>query len=120
MDPDRRRSLMVNLSVLGIASAIAIPYLPAGAEFRRNLYRDRESCIRDYSADQCEGPQNSAGSGGGAHGGGSWRGPRYYSDRSLPDARTDPGAGRFGLSSSSETSIRGGFGRVGRALRAVG
>ena len=72
MDPDRRRSLMVNLSVLGIASAIAIPYLPAGAELRRNLYRDRESCIRDYSADQCEGPQNSAGSGGGAHGGGFW------------------------------------------------
>jgi hypothetical protein len=120
MDPDRRRSLMVNLSVLGIASAIAIPYLPAGAEFRRNLYRDRESCMRDYSADQCEGPQNSAGSGGSAHGGGVWRGPRYYSDRSLPEARSDPGAGRFGLSSGNETSIRGGFGRVGRALRAVG
>jgi hypothetical protein len=120
MDPDRRRSLMVNLSVLGIASAIAIPYLPAGAEFRRNLYGDRESCIRDYSADQCERPQNGAGSGGGAHGGGLWRGPRYYSDRSLPEARSDPGAGRLGLASGNETSIRGGFGRVGRALRAVG
>jgi hypothetical protein len=120
MDPDRRRSLMVNLSVLGIASAIAIPYLPAGADFRRNVYRDRESCIRDYSADQCEAPRNSSGSGGGGVGGGSWRGPRYYADRSLPEARADPGAGRFGLSSGIETSVRGGFGRVGRALRAVG
>ena len=120
MDPDRRRSLMVNLSVLGIASAIAIPYLPAGAEFRRNLYRDRESCIRDYSADQCEAPRNSTGSGGVSGGGGAWRGPRYYSDRSLPEARGDPGAGRYGLSSSAETSVRGGFGRIGRAMRAVG
>jgi hypothetical protein len=119
MDPDRRRSLMVNLSVLGIAGAIAIPYLPAGAEFRRNMYRDRESCIRDYSADQCE-ARNSTGGGGGGVGGGSWRGPRYYSDRSLPEARGDPGAGRFGLSNGVETSSRGGFGRVGRALRAVG
>jgi hypothetical protein len=118
MDPDRRRSLMVNLSVLGIASAMAIPYLPAGAEFRRNLYRDRESCIRDYSADQCEAPRNSTGSGGVS--GGGWHGPRYYADRSLPEARADPGAGRFGLSSGIETSIRGGFGRLGRGLRAVG
>ena len=119
MDPDRRRSLMVNLSALGIASAIAIPYLPAGAEFRRNFYGDRESCIRDYSVDQCEAPRNSAGSGG-VSSGGAWRGPRYYSDRSLPEARGDPGAGRFGLSSGVETSIRGGFGRIGRGLRAVG
>jgi hypothetical protein len=119
MDPDRRRSLMVNLSALGIASAMAMPYLPAGAESRRNLYRDRESCIRDYSPDQCEGPRNSTGSGGGGVGG-PWRGPRYYSDRSLPEARADPGAGRFGLSSGVETSLRGGFGRLGRGLRAVG
>ena len=119
MDPDRRRSLMVNLSALGIASAVAMPYLPAGAEFRRNLYRDRESCIRDYSADQCEAPRNSTGSGG-VGVGSPWRGPRYYSDRSLPEARADPGAGRFGLSSGAETSIRGGFGRLGRGLRAVG
>jgi hypothetical protein len=119
MDPDRRRSLMVNLSVLGIASAVAIPYLPAGAEFRRNLYHDRESCIRDYSADQCEAPRNNTGSGGFASGG-AWRGPRYYSDRSLPEAHADPGAGRFGLSSGVETSVRGGFGRIGRGLRAVG
>jgi hypothetical protein len=119
MDPDRRRSLMVNLSVLGIASAVALPYLPAGAEFRRNVYRDRESCIRDYSADQCAAPRNNTGSGSFGSGG-VWRGPRYYSDRSLPEARSDPGAGRFGLSSSVETSIRGGFGRIGRGLRAVG
>jgi hypothetical protein len=119
MDPDRRRSLMVNLTVLGIAGAIAVPHLPAGAELRRNVYRDRESCIRDYSADACEAPQSSARSDGFGHGG-FWRGPRYYSDRSLAEARADPGAGRIGLSSGTETSIRGGFGRVGRALRAVG
>jgi hypothetical protein len=115
MEPGRRRSLLVNLTALGVAGAVAVPYLPQGNELRRNVYADRESCVRDYSPDQCEPPSSSS-----AVGHGSWRGPGYYSDRSLPEAKADPGAGRIGLSGGTETSVRGGFGRIGQALRAVG
>jgi hypothetical protein len=117
MDPDRRRSLIVQVTTLSLAGAfMAGPLLPAGKEFRRNIYQDQESCERDYSPSQCE-PQHS---GGGAGGGGGWIGPRYYGDRSEPGAKSDPGPGRLGLATRVETSIRGGFGRVGRFLHVAG
>lgn len=115
MADDRRRSLIVPLTVLGLTSAFAAgPYLPQGKEVRRNIYQDRQSCERDYSPTQCESGQ------GGSSGGGGWFGPRYYVDRSQPEAKSDPGPGRYGLTTKSETSIRGGFGRVGRFLHIGG
>lgn len=118
-DPGSRRSKIVTLTLLGLVGAvIAAPYIPEGQSVRRNTYRDRESCERDYSPTQCE-PGD--GGGGGSSGGYSrWRGPEYYEDRRLPEASRDPGPGRTGLSSGVETSTRGGFGQAGRFLRAVG
>lgn len=116
-----RRSKVVNLTLLGLVGVvIAAPHIPEGKTVRRNVYGNREHCERDYSPSQCE-PNGGGGSGGsGGRHYSYWRGPEYYEDRRLPEASRDPGPGRVGLSNSVETSTRGGFGRVGRALRAVG
>lgn len=130
-DGSRWRSLVVQLTVMGVAGAVfAAPYIPEGTTMRRNVYSDRESCQRDYSPPQCQPgqPGGSGGSGGGGSGGGGgghgntiWRGPEYYADRQSPVARSDPGPGRTGmLSTKVETSVRGGFGKVGRFLRIAG
>lgn len=114
-EQDRRRSRTVALTLIGVAGAMmATQAIPEGQEVRRNLYGDRQSCERDYAPAQCEH------GGGGSSGGGHWRGPEYYSDRSAPEALRDPGPGRAGAASTHETSLRGGFGRVGRFLRAAG
>lgn len=122
-DPDRRRSWIVTLTVLGLTgTVIAAPLIPAGKSMRRNLYGSRGECERDYSPSQCSDAGSSSGNSGGAGGGGSggWRGPEYYADRNLPEARSDPGAGRTGVARPVVSSVRGGFGRIGAALRAVG
>jgi hypothetical protein len=131
VDPHRRRSLIVRLTLVGVAGAILFgPMLPEGKEVRRNQYRNQADCERDYSRAQCEAPRPSGGSGGGgggsgggvggSGGGGYWRGPEYVANRTLPEARTDAGPGRGGIRVGTEGSMRGGFGMVGRFLRAVG
>jgi hypothetical protein len=123
-DPDRRRSLIVTLTALGLTGTVmAAPLIPAGKTMKRNLYATEAECERDYSPSQCQDTgsgSRSGGGGGGGAGSGRWRGPEYYADRNLPEARSDPGAGRTGISRSVVTSVRGGFGRIGAALRAVG
>jgi hypothetical protein len=111
----KRRSNIVGLTLIGLTGgAVALANtVPPGQEVRRNLYPDRAACERDYSTPQCE--PRSTGSSGSAY-----RGPSYYANRTLAEARGDPGPGRTGQITRSETSIRGGFGAFGRALHAVG
>ena len=97
------------LGVIGVANAI-----PEPQEMRRNLYADQAGCERDYSAQQCTARSGSGSSGGG------WHGPYYYASRSAPGAVGGPGPGRTGQISRTETSKRGGFGRFGSAMRAIG
>lgn len=120
-DTGSRRTNIIVLTMLGLAGGtMMIPLIPAGTAVKRNLYPDQESCMRDYAAGQCE----ATGHGGGGSGSGgssrSWRGPEYVADRSSTAAGSDPGPGHSGLSTNVETSIRGGFGRVGGFLRAIG
>jgi hypothetical protein len=120
MDSDRRRSWIVTLTLLGLwGTVMAAPLLPQGKSIRRNLYGTREDCERDYAPSQCEATGGGGGAGAGI-GSGSWRGPGYYADRTLPEARSDPGAGRSGVIRPVETSVRGGFGRFGSVMRAIG
>jgi uncharacterized protein YgiB involved in biofilm formation len=117
MDADRRRSLIVNLTLVGVAGAFVFgPMLPEGKEVRHNEYNSLSDCARDYSPAQCA-PSSS---GGGSGGGYWWRGPTYFANRTLPEAQADPGPGRAGLAVRTESSMRGGFGRVGRFLRVAG
>jgi hypothetical protein len=115
MDP-QRRSTIVTLTLVGLPlGAVALGnVLPAGQEMRRNLYPDRAACERDYSPAQCE--QHP----GGTASSGFFHGPYYFANRSLADARSDPGPGRVGVATGAETSVRGGFGAFGRAMHAVG
>jgi hypothetical protein len=85
---------------------------------RRNLYPDRGACERDYSSQQCQ-PSSSTTSSGGRSGGG-YHGPYYYADRNSAAARSDPGTGRTGQVTLTQTSTRGGFGSIGRALSSGG
>ncbi len=119
MDPARRRSLIVTLTGVGVGGALILTaFVPEGKEFRNNEYRSQRDCERDYSPGQCRPP---SGGGGGGGAGGYWRGPTYVTNRTLPEARTDPGPGRQGgLAVKFETSVRGGFGKVGAFMRAVG
>jgi hypothetical protein len=121
-DPKRRRSWIVGLTLLGLYGTVAAaPLFPAGRTMKRNLYASRAECERDYTPSQCEDSGGGHGGGGGGSGGsGRWRGPEYNSDRSLPEARSDPGPGRTGISHPFTTSVRGGFGRFGAAMRAIG
>jgi hypothetical protein len=118
---DKRRSNAVILILIGATSAVVIAAeaFPA-TEMRRNVYYDRASCERDYSPAQCQetGPSGSGG-GGGWVGSGRWLGPAYAADRTSA-ARDDPGTGRTGVATPTETSVRGGFGAFGRAANAGG
>ena len=117
----RRRSQIVVLSLVGLPlGALALgSMMPAGQEMRRNLYRDRAGCERDYSREQCE--QNTSSSTTGRAGSGAmWAGPLYNANRNLAEARSDPGPGRTGQAAAFETSTRGGFGAIGRAFGATG
>lgn len=113
----RRRSQVVALTVIGLpVGAIALTNAFPEEEMRRNLYPDRAACERDYSAEQC----SSHGIGlGGSGSGGAYCGPYYYANRSLPEARSDPGPGRSGRATHIETSMRRGFGSFGRAVHAA-
>jgi hypothetical protein len=109
-----KRSSIVTLSLVGVPlGAVALASAMPGQEMRRNLYPDRGACERDYSPAQCEQGTGSGGSGG-------WHGPYYYSNRAAPAAQSDPGAGRTGQITRTETRIRGGFGRLGHALHIGG
>jgi hypothetical protein len=111
-----RRSKIVGLTVLGLVATVAIAdeAIPPSVEMRRNLYADRAACERDYPPSQC---QNNYGNGSSGYSGG-WHGP-YYSSSRANAAADDPGLGRSGASQVSyETSHRGGFGAIGRAMRA--
>jgi hypothetical protein len=115
----KRRSNTVILSLIGATSAVVIAAeaLP-GTEMRRNVYYDRASCERDYSPAQCEETGPHGGGGGGWVGSDRWLGPAYAADRSSAAARGDPGSGRTGVATPTETSVRGGFGAFGLAAHA--
>lgn len=116
-----RRSKVVGLTLVGLPlGAVALATALPQDRLQRNLYPDKASCERDYSAYQCE-PSSSSGSGSGSssagsHGGGRYHGPYYYADRNSAAARTDPGTGRTGQVTLTESSTRGGFGSIGRAF----
>jgi hypothetical protein len=112
MDPQKRSNIVV-LTLVGLPfGAMALGnIMPAGQEMRRNLYPDRSACVRDYSAQQCE-PNSGSSTGGGYHG------PYYAANRSTSIAAGDPGAGRTGQITATQTSMRGGFGSFGRAMSA--
>ena len=114
-----KRSAAIVLTLVGLPlGAAALGEAFPGQEVRRNLYPDRAACERDYSPVQCE-PRGSGGGSsttGGA--GSSFRGPAYYANRNLAEARSDPGSGRTGQVSRTESSMRGGFGSFGRTARA--
>lgn len=115
-----KRSKIVLLTLVGLPfGAIAIANAFPGQEMRRNLYPDRGSCERDYSPQQCEANSGSSSRTGGG-GGGGYHGPYYSSNRTAAVAASDPGAGRTGQITRTETSVRGGFGSFGHAMRAVG
>lgn len=119
MDSQKRSNIVV-LTLIGVPfGMVALADAFPGHEMRRNLYPDRAACERDYSAAQCE-PRSSGSSGSGGSGsGGGYHGPYYSANRSAATA-SDPGAGRTGQVTRTETSVRGGFGGFGRAVRAVG
>jgi hypothetical protein len=114
MDPQRRSSIVM-LTVIGLplGTGVLAAAMP-GQEMRRNLYPDRAACERDYSPGQCE--QHTGGSGTGA----GFHGPYYFANRSVAEARSDPGLGRTGQIAATETSIRGGFGHFGHTMHAGG
>jgi hypothetical protein len=110
----RKRSQIVALTVIGLpVGAIALAEAFPAQEMRRNLYRDHAACERDYSPEQCS--SHGVGLGGSGSSGG-WCGPYYHANRSLPEARSDPGPGRTGQAIRTETSMRRGFGSFGRAV----
>ena|SRR5579864_4275326 len=110
-----KRSSIVTLTLVGLPlGAVALASAMPSQEMRRNLYPDRGACERDYSPAQCEQRTGGGGSGGG------WHGPYYYSNRAASGAQSDPGAGRTGQITRIETSMRGGFGRIGHALHIGG
>ena len=113
----RRRSQIVALTVVGLpVGAIALANAFPAQEMRRNLYPDRATCERDYSAEQCSAHDIGL---GGSGSGGAYCGPYYHANRSLPEARSDPGPGRTGRATHTETSMRRGFGSFGRAAHAA-
>jgi hypothetical protein len=107
-----KRSQAVVLTLVGLPLA-AIGIANAFPEHlaQRHFYTDRAACERDYSAAQCEQGGSSTSSGY------AWHGP-YYSSSSA--SSSDPGPGRTGQITHTEVSSRGGFGAIGRGLRAVG
>jgi hypothetical protein len=122
MEP-RKRSQIVVLTLIGVPfGAIALADAFPGQQVRRNLYPDQAACVRDYSPQQCQANSSSSGggSGGGHGGGGGYHGPYYASNRTTAGVASDPGPGRTGQITRTETSVRGGFGAFGRAMRAVG
>ncbi|HKS87825.1 MAG TPA: hypothetical protein VJR70_00165 [Stellaceae bacterium] len=119
MEP-RRRSNIVVLTLLGLplgAAALADAF--PGQQMRRNLYPDRAACERDYNPQQCA-PNTSSGTSAGVYRSAGYHGPYFYADRTSAAARGDPGTGRTGFYRPTETSVRGGFGRFGRAFHAGG
>jgi hypothetical protein len=113
--PLSRRSKVVGLTLVGLPlGAVALATALPQDQMRRNLYPDRGACERDYNVQQCQPSSSSSGSGG--HGGGGYHGPYYYADRNSVAARSDPGTGRTGQVTLTQTSMRGGFGSIGRAF----
>ena len=119
MDPQKRSQIVV-LTLLGLPmGAIALADAFPAHEMKRNLYPDQASCVRDYSPQQCEQNTGStASSSPYSRMGGGWHGPYYYADRTSSYARSDPGIGRTGQISSTQVSMRRGFGSFGRASAA--
>src|SRR5689334_12630175 len=107
MDP-KKRSHVVVLTLLGVSfGAVELAGAFPGQQMRRNLYPDRAACERDYSPAQCEpgtGNSTSTRSSAGFHG------PYYFANRGIAEARSDPGTGRTGQVTATQTSVRGGFG----------
>lgn len=111
-----RRSKVVGLTLVGLPlGAVALATALPQDQMRRNLYPDRGACERDYSQYQCEQSSSTSSSGGHSSGGG-YHGPYYYADRNSAAAKTDPGAGRTGQITHTQSSTRGGFGSIGRAF----
>jgi hypothetical protein len=121
-DGGNRRSNIVGLTVLGLVSTVFIAdkVIPQGTEMRRNVYANRADCERDYPPppDRCD--QDNGGSNTNSGGHVFFHGPYYSANRSSAPAG-DPGPGRSGATRASfETSYRGGFGAIGRAIHAAG
>jgi hypothetical protein len=112
-----RRSKVVGLTLVGLPlGAVAIATALPQDQMRRNLYPDRGACERDYSAQQCEPSSSTTSSSTGSRTGGGYHGPYYYADRNSAAARSDPGTGRTGQVTATQTSMRGGFGSIGHAF----
>ena len=116
-----RRSKVVGLTLIGLPlGAVALATALPQNQMRRNLYSDRAACERDYSSTQCE-PSSSTSSHGSSststgRTGGGYAGPYYYADRNSAAAKTDPGTGRTGQVTATQSSTRGGFGSIGHAF----
>jgi hypothetical protein len=112
----RKRSNIVVLTLLGVSfGAVELASAFPGQQMRRNLYPNQTACERDYSPTQCQ-----SGTGGTTSSTGGWHGPFYYANRGAPAAQSDPGMGRTGQVTATETSVRGGFGHFGHAMHAGG
>ncbi len=113
-----RRSKVVGLTLVGLPlGAVALATALPQDRMRRNLYPDRAACERDYSSYQCEpSSSSSSSSSGGSRSPGGYHGPYYHADRNSVAARSDPGTGRTGQVTTTESSTRGGFGSIGRAF----
>ena len=110
----QKRSRIVGLTMVGLPlGTIALANAFPGHEMRRNLYPDRAACERDYSPQQCAADTSSSSSSSGYHGG--WHGPYYAANRAAA-AVSDPGPGRAGQATSTQASMRGGFGSFGHAF----
>lgn len=117
-DAPRKRSNVVALTLIGLPiGAITLADAFPPQTYKRNLYPDRAACERDYSPSQCE--QRLGGSSGGSFSGSRWTGPSYAASRSSA-ATGDPGPGRTGQITGTETTTRGGFGAFGRFARGIG
>jgi hypothetical protein len=115
-DKNSRRSQWVGWVWVGLAGAyVALPLIPEGKTYRQNVYSDWSDCEADYSRQQCQQDNSSSSPGGRVY----FVGPSYAADRNNA-AANDPGPGRSGVTRTFKTSVRGGFGAIGRFARAVG
>jgi hypothetical protein len=114
-----RRSKVVGLTLIGLPlGAVALAAALPQDRMQRNLYPDRAACERDYSSSQCEPSSSSSSSttSSGSRSPGGYHGPYYHADRNSVAARSDPGMGRTGQVTTTQSSTRGGFGSIGRAF----
>lgn len=125
-DEERASRRTNNIVLIGIGAVIAMPLLLRGESMQRNVYRDYNDCVADYSEAQCERTYTS--SSGTSYLGG--RGPWYESEGRVTKENPGPGRSRTSAFAASgsvqaralvsvEYGVRGGFGHTG-SVRSVG